>query len=288
MIRLEYKRLVKSKETVLIVLCLLVFYIISFFVSVSDKMMFVGQMASDSPDLNKVALMDLIDHYTGAEFVSNFWFVSDFFNVFVIMIFLWIGVFLSVSLLSQKETGAGNIILVRTSYKKYLNSVLVSQTLYIFTVICGSGLLAFLVSMLMGGAWKGIRLGGIEISLVQTILMLCVQTLFVAVYLALVNGICLLSNAWVKSKYVIQLMPVCLFALFPLIVSSTIGNLIKPIGLFLVHFLPFQKLRSIDYIFNDNFSFSSIAVSLIPIVSFSLLLAVMYVLNVKKHRVSYL
>ena len=61
----EFKRLVKSRTTIIILL-LLIISAVSYFVSYGEKQIFVNQLANDfSPDLNRTALANYIDSYTG-------------------------------------------------------------------------------------------------------------------------------------------------------------------------------------------------------------------------------
>ena len=63
MIKNEYFRLLKSKSTIIILILLIGLSLISFFMSLSEKNVFLDQFQNSfSEDLNRTALKNLLEH----------------------------------------------------------------------------------------------------------------------------------------------------------------------------------------------------------------------------------
>lgn len=284
----EYKRYLKSKKTYIILVLVLV-TVVSFIISLEDKQMFMDQMGSNSPDLNKSALEQLIRNYTGFRFFFDFWFVSDFFLAYLIILFLWVGVFLSSSLEKQREDGFGNFLITRTSYTYYLRSKLIAQSLYISTVVFIASFISLIIAFCIGGfRFDFLSIGFYDLNQIKTILIFLLQVLLIIFYTVLVNGICLMSNFMIKNKYIIQCLPVVAFSLIPMLGASTIGNIIQPLGEVLICFIPGNALKSINYIFQESFSIESYFLCFAPFVVFCICLGVLYWGNKKKFSENYL
>lgn len=284
----EYIRYLKSKKS-FIIIALVFVNLASFLISLSEKNMFITQMASDSPDLNKTALSELIAEYTGFRFTFNFWFVSDFFLIYLVILFLWVGVFLSCAVEKDRESGLGNLLVTRRTYAYYLRCVLMAQSLYISTVVFVSAIISLILAFCIGGfSFRQISIGSYYLNPGQTILVFFLQVLLIVLITILINGICMLSNIMIKNKYILQSLPMIAFSLAPMLLASTVGNLYQPFGEFLICFIPWNELRSIDYIFQAHFSLESFVLCLFPIVVYGILLGGLYYVNKKHFSENYL
>lgn len=289
MVLKEFNRLIKSKST-LIILVLVGISVFSFiFFSLSEKQMFIDQLSSGAPDLNISALRELIDNFTGVRFVFDFWFVSDFFILFIVALLLWIGIFLSANLQVQKENGFGNLIVTRSEYKYYLRSMLQAQTLYIFTVITISTGLMTLIALFMGGvSFHYIPLGGYDLSLSGAIMIMTAQVILMSISVSLINAICLVSSLWINNKYVIQALPLVGFGLLPWFLGAMSGGLSRSFERLIIYFAPHNLFYTLEPMINEHFQLSEIVILQIPLITYSILFIVLYKLNIKKFSDNYL
>ena len=165
MIKRNYFKLLKSISTFVICTILLVISIVSFTVSLFEKNSFIHQLNSTSPDINIDALNNLIEHYNGFKLIFNFWFVSDLYFIFVAVTLLFLGVFLSYQIQKHKEEAYGNLLVSRIGYKKYLDDTLVSQSLYIFSIVTITNLISLTIAFIFGGMGCDTDLSSFDINL---------------------------------------------------------------------------------------------------------------------------
>lgn len=283
----EYLRYLKSKRT-WVLLALVLVSLVSFFISLSEKQMFLSQQANPSPDQNQTALATLIANFTGIRFVFDFWYVSDYFVIFMAVLLIWAGVFLSATLQTEKEAGHGSMLVTRCSYQTYVKSILAAQSLYILTVVAAATALMTLVAMGIGGtAFPLISLGAYDLNPPLVLLTMAAQVIWMSLFLSLINGICLLSNVWVKSKFVIQALPLVVFSLAPTLLVSTVGNLVPSLGNALLFFIPWEEFKAVEFVFQEHFSLEAFVLCLVPMAAYGVLLFFLYQYNVKKHKESY-
>ncbi len=283
MIIKEYYRLIKSKFTMLIIAVLSGLSLVDFMMMHSEKMMFIEQFnTSTSPDLNKVALEALIAKYTGIRFLFNFWFNSDFSQITIMIIYIWVGVFLSHYLYTSKENGFGNMIVSRKPYKQYMFSTISSQSLYIFTIVLVSTIVQVILAMLVGGfSFSGASIAGIQLNSIQAIGIILLQIMIISIYVILVNGISSMCSCIFKNKYIIQSIPI-VFAILPTIISSTLGNIFPFIAKSIIYFEVNNVNTSISNIYNASFEMNEIIFNLIPIFIYTCIFVILVKINLKR------
>lgn len=284
----EYKRYLKSKSGYGIVLILLIIASCSFYFSYQDRQIFIDQTSNPAPDLNMTALLQLIRNYSCFSFLNDFWFVSDFFIIFATALFLWIGVFLSPIATVNRQNGLGNLLVTRLTYRRYADGLWLAQSLYIATIVG----ISMLGSLLLACCWGGVHFDYVEIAeyhlgLGGAITVWLLQTILIILECIFINGICLFTDAWVKNKYMIQLLPVVLFVLVPFFLASTIGNIIPGTAEFFTLLLPWASFRSIENIFQEQFSSLSVLEFVAPVLIYAVIQLIIRHLNIKKISESY-
>lgn len=289
----EYGRMMKSISTIIIIIILTVISVFSFAVSFSDKKMFISQLDRHIEDINIDSLKVLIEHYNGFKFMFNFWFVSDFYFIFIVALLLFTGVFLSYQIQKHKEEAYGNLLISRIGYKKYLNNILVSQSLYIFSVVTITSLISLIIAFIIGGFGRYTSLGGFGISSIQAILIIFVQNMLMSIVMVLINGCSLMVSCFIKNKYVLQAFPLFIFLILPQLIVSTLGNVSSFIGNITLPFVLWNEFMAIDNILNDyvnikKFDISEIAYYLIPIITYFALFTALYCINIKKNERDYI
>lgn len=293
MTRKEYSRLMKSISTIPIITVLTVISVISFIISLSQKKMCISQLNSPTESININALKEFIEDFNVFEFMYDFWFVSEFYLISIIAFLLFVGIFLSHQIQKQKETAYGNLLVSRIGYKKYLDSMLISQSLYIFSVVVISSFISIIIALILGGFGNSSQLGGFDLNLIQSLIIVLAQIMITAVIMVLINGCSLLFSTFIKNKYILQAFPLFMFFIIPQLIVSTLGNISDFIGKITLPFILQSELMAIDNILNeyintDKFEISNIAFYLIPIISYFALFTVLYCINIKKNEREYI
>lgn len=291
--RKDYFRMMKSMFTISIIIILSIISIISFVISLSDKKMFILQLNLPDTEINKVALQRLIEHYNGFKFIFDFWFVSDLYFIFIVALLLFVGVFLSYQIQKHKEEAYGNLLVSRTGYKKYLDNILVSQSIYILSIITITSLISLIIAFIIGGVGYNTDLSSLDINFIQALIVIFVQNIFLSIIIVLINGCSLLISCFIKNRYILQAVPLFIFLILPQIVVSTLGNVSNFIGNITMPFVLWNELMAIDNIMNDyvldgTFSVSEIIYYLIPILTYFALFIVLYCINIKKNERDYI
>lgn len=288
MVRQEYKRLLRSKQTVIILILVLV-GTISFYMSYSEKQMFVNLVENDfSADLNRDSLIELVNSYHGITFLFNFWFNSDFSQLTTMILFVWVGVFLTPNIFMQKEQGFGNLIVVRTSYHDYLRYNLGAQTLYVFTVIAVATILELIIALIWGGSnIEYAYIGEYKLGIVEIILVVLLQIMVFTIYTSLINGIASMCGIFIKNQYVLQALPLIVFVILPMLLASTLGNIFEWFARIIVYFLVNNVSFLISNILQSNFSIVEVVCNLLPIFIYTVVLFTLNRINISVNERNY-
>lgn len=289
----EYRRMMKSISTISIIAVLTIIEIISFAISLSDKNMFLSQLNLPAADINITALQKLIEDYNGFKFMFDSWFLSDLYFIFIVALMLFIGIFLSYQVQKHKDDCYGNLLVSRIGYKKYLANTLISQSLYIFSIIAITNLLSLIIAFIFGGLGNGTDLATFNLNAVQSLSIIFVQTMFMSVIMVLINGCSLLVSSFIKNKYFLQAFPLLVFLIIPQLIVSTLGNISDFIGKITMPFVLWNEFMAIDNILNEytikeKFSVSEVIYYIIPIITYLVLLTVLYLINLKKNEREYI
>lgn len=285
----EFKRIFFDKKTIIIVAGLIVCGLISFYVSFSDRLVFINVLSENHADIDSTKMGQLISNYNGIQFNLDFFLRSDFIEVYLIILFLYFGIFLSSSLHNMIETGQENFILSRTSYKNHLKSLLIAQSMYISSIVLISFVFISISGFVIGGFGSGItEIGQVEFGILNTVFIICVQFIIITLFSILVNGISLLSNIRIKNKIIIQSLPFGLFMVVPMIVSSTIGNIIHSVGILTSSFVPFTVVKYIYYSLTQSNAPSIIVTLIGPFLIYFILLSFVIKMNINMFSKDYL
>lgn len=292
MFKNSYKRFLFSKGTFIILVILTAISVVSFFLSWENKQLLVVQIGDPSPDLNQELLMRAIDSSTGIRFLFDYWFNTGLFSLALMMMYAWMGAFLSSHLQIEKDNGFGNLIINRLSYKKYLNQLLLSQSLYILTIFTLSTIISLVLALFIGGLpingavfYMG---GGYNLSPIQVAIVFLIQVIWMSIILIFVNSISLLSNLVIKNRYMLQALPILLFGFSPYLLGTAVGNLIPAIGHIIVYFFPDSLTLTISMAFNANFDMRLTFISILPALIFLVIFVMLYKLNLKSYSEDYL
>lgn len=284
----EFKRLIKSKTSV-IILILLAVSAISFFMSYNEKQMFVEQLNHDfSADLNRTALAELVNSYTGLKFLFDFWFNSDFSQISMFILYVWAGIFLSPVLVVQRENGFGNMIMIRKNYKYAALTVFGAQSLYIFVILAITTVLQVVLSFVFGGFGASVSIGEYQLNFALAVLVIFIQTIIMTVYTMLANGVALFFGTIIKNKYIIQALPLLIFALLPMLMASTVGNLSSLLASIIIYFEPNNVVNIISNVFQSSFDSTEIFYNIIPSFAYVMVLIFLFIVDTRKNSRNYI
>ncbi len=225
LIKQEYKRNLFSYKTVIFFAVFILLTGLNFYFSYAMKADLINQLNNPTADLNVEALKNWLATYNGFEFFFNFYSMSDEFQVCVILIFAWMGIFLSSEFARQRANGYGNFLVIRGGYSNYAKSFLTAQSLYIATLF---GIMIFIqitAAFLMGGAdTLCYETANRLYALPECMLIILVLYLTMVFFCIAVNTITASCIVVVHNVYFIQALPFLGFALIPSIVVAGLSN----------------------------------------------------------------
>lgn len=284
----EYRRYMRSKSS-FVILFLLIPVLMSFFISLQDKNMFQQQLSNPSSDISLQALTELVAQYTGMSFIFDFFFVSDFFLLYMVILFVWMGAFLCSLIQIQQTNGFGNYLIVRSSYPYYIKQIFIAQSLYIATIV----LITHLVMYLLAGVLAGFQVENYSIGLYDldhlgSAALFLLQTGWITLVCLIINGIGLTINIWIKNQYVIQAFPFVGFVVLPMIIISTIGNIFPDLGAVIVYMDAWTVMRALENMVQEQFAMIEIFKITLPMMIYTLLCVLLYKIHVNRFRREYL
>lgn len=286
MVKIEYLRYIKSKFNFIMVSILTLVGLLSYYISYVNKQMWISQRGSGAEDINYKALEEVINNYTGMQFLLDFLFESEFYQVFIILLIAGVGIFLSVIPFEQKESGYGNMILIRTNYKRYFTTLLISQALYITTLITAVMFILLIVGFIVGGI--NFSPVGEGLSFFSKLSLALLHIILLIFYTVLLSSISLLSMIYFKNKYIIQISPLVAFMIIPVLLGSTLANISTTLGTIIYYFIPFTTLQIVRDIVTTDIGMQSILMSFTPFVILTIVFIYLYKINLDKFSSSYL
>lgn len=253
MLKKEYIRYIRSKFSLVFALLLLVPGFFSFRMSLAEKQLFIEQLETNAEDLNYERLSGLVENMSGLTFLTDFLFTSEYFQLFIVTLFVGVGVFLSVIPQKNNENGWGNLLVERMNYKNYFIKLSLTQSLYIITLLC-SVFLIYIIGAFSIGGWSTnfLPIGESQLSFIQMLLFILSHITLIILFTVLVNLFTLAINIYVKNKFLIQSMPLLFFVIIPFVLGSTVANLSSFLGNIISLFIPFMTLNLVyDYLMYD-------------------------------------
>lgn len=280
----EFKRNFFNIKTILLLVILIFIGLASIYFSYQNKQEYIKTYESNFEDINKNAMFNLIQNYNGIKFNLDFMLSSDFIDIYIIVLLLFSGIFLSSHIIDMIDNGQVNLLLSRTSYKKHLVATLKAQALYIFTIICITMFIILITGFIVGGYGNGFcYIGEYKITIISLIPICIYQILITSVNIIMINFLSLLLCYCINKKILIQLLPFLGFTILPMIISSTIGNIITPLGKISALFVPFRNLKNLYWILQFKFDFIEILFTILPYITYVTIFILFYNKNTRKY-----
>lgn len=289
MFKNEFKRLLHSKAT-LIILVLTAISVVSFIVSYGEKQIFIKQYNTDfGPDLNRNALFDLIQRYSEIKFLFDFWFESDFSEIFTYTLYLWTGVFLSAENLRNRNGGYGCFLVTRKKYKTVFFSTIGAQASYIFFVVATTTILQYIIATAIGGlTFYNVSIGEYAFSSLQTFFIILWQIFNISAYAILASLIATTISSIINNRYIIQSLPLLLFAILPMILSVVLGNISDRFARIVIYFEPYNVNTAISNIYQSNLDIKEIILNIFPLAVYSVIFLIFSAYDIRKNTREYL
>lgn len=279
----EFKRNFFNIRTLIILIVLISLGVMSFFYTYQEKNIFKEMQIEQPEDVNLDRVEEAIESFNGIQFDIKYILQSDFFEIYIIILLLFCGIFLSSKIREMIDNGQVNYILSRISYKKYAKDLFIAQSLYIMSIVSISILISFIIGYVVGGVGNGLgQIGNYSFGFGIFIVITLTQIILTSLFMILVNGISLFLSVYIKKKLIIQCLPFFVFLLLPLVISSTIGNLFYSIGIITSYFVPFQNLEGIYWLIQYHFDRLYIFSNILPYIIYIILLFIIHKKNIKQ------
>lgn len=243
-----------SIQTLFAVSFILIMGFGSYFFSLVNKRNLTVQLSSGAKDLNANVVERMLYEYNGGlRFFYNFISSNDFFFFVVLVLLIWIGIFLSAEMLSDKNSGFGNFYMVRQKYSKSFGKFCFIGMMQITSVMFFSMFLLFVFSFIWGG-WSatGLQNGESNLSFFSGVLFCWLQICFVTLYCILIFLISASLAMFINNIYITRIFPVLVFIIIPQVLGSTLANVFPVQGRYLIQFIPMQVIASLTGVLTLN------------------------------------
>jgi len=302
----EFKGYWKSKFNLVLALALFLMVAIATRGGYAEKQEFVGYLDNaiaqyGLPDSDGIIVGDadiehltmVVDGWTGIYLFERLFFVdSDYMMMFWMVCMIGMGVHIGGKTFSTLQSSFGTMIMTRMPYRDYLRKILLAQALYMATFLGAVFLIVFMSQALFGG-W-GLQVPFLSRVLdVPIVFYLLILLLFVAYSIICMMALILiasLSPVFLKNKYVIQFLPICVL-LGSYILAFVFGNMNQVFAFLTVQFVFQRSLMALTDVFS-RFAHRALIQTAIEAVSYPLLLlvalVVLYLKNMRKFGKDYL
>jgi len=234
MLKLEFKRYLFSKGTVVFLVVITAINAVSWGSSLYEQSMLLEQNLRFTVESGGDSLYIV---YNGWTFLYNLWFNSGTAPMTIYFVYAWLGVVLTSRLFVEQANRFGNLVITRQRYKKRFHTILLAQSLYIMTLVGAYILISVIGSLVLGGIPTEATPVGVAVyGWREWVGISILQFLWLSIAFISVNSFCLLLNQWIKQKHLLQLLPFFLFVIVPAILWSTTFNLAPALFNFVSNF----------------------------------------------------
>lgn len=249
MIWQEYKRNLRSKGNILFLMVSIIPIVISYYTTWYEKMDWLRQYKHPDSDVYSAeGFLTIAKGYNGFTYLSKFLFSTDFMIFFLLIILIGFAAVSGTKLYGHRRDGYGNLLVSRMGFRIYLKNLIISQNLYIITVMTVQFIILAAVTFIIFPITKNeyfvtaLNLYGTTDVFYQ--FMVCVkQYLVILVYILMLMNITMLSGCLISKRYILQSLPVMIY-LIPMLIGSTIESISFPVARRLLIISPNRYLLS--------------------------------------------
>lgn len=249
MVITELKRYLKSKYNIISFLICTVLVSISYYFTNLDKTELYYYITHPAPDFNLNTGKACYEGINGFTYLFDFLFSSDLYIILVIILSLAIGLVVGNVEFQNRTTGLGNMIFSRINLKRGNWRILFAQILYA-TIYISSFFFTLVVTTLLLYPVKTKDIDFYLVIAVNTsstfycILLIMEHVLKLLIYMILVVVCTYSISYFVNNKYVVSFTSLLIYVI-PLFLCSVLGNIVKPLGNYISHFVADRYLLSI-------------------------------------------
>lgn len=287
-IKTDYKKCLFSFNTIILVIAILLLTCVNYYFSYTTKLELLQQLSSGAEDLNIDKLKTWIENYNGFEFFFRYYNLSDEFNISVLVLLTWVGIFVVGSYGKFRENGYGNLLVIRSKYKPFFKNYVISRSMYIASVSAIITILQLGIAFFMGGAESLLyNAGEYTYNLLPCILIIFLQYILISFYSIAIFVIVVSLSSFIRSNYILQLFPVIVFGLLPMLIFSTLANIFNWSQFLVDLFVPFSYMSKGMIIIRTLDIQDTVSV-IVSIVFFGVISKAMYHINIIKMEGNYL
>lgn len=253
--KLDYERYFFSKTTIFVLLSLLLTSCLSFFISLSEKQEWIYILNYDTdPNLNREAVTNVINNYTGFQFLYNLWFNSFGLDMILMIVLIsWIGVSFTPRMQIEKENGFGNLVLTRLNYRIRFHQILAAQSLYIISVLFLYVFFSVILALIFGGfPITAFEYGEQQFGLLEMFGIVFLQFIWLSLVVITINAYSSVCNLWMNSRYSLQIFPFVVFVIVPVLAGTIVGNLFPTTASILMFYQPEVIVLALSFLFQSD------------------------------------
>lgn len=255
MLLTEYKRYMKSKWNI-VVLCFAWIPVLLSYFSTYRSSLELSKMIQEKPaDLDLASVQLSYDGINGLTYLLNFFFSSDYYIIFTLILSIGFGAILGSEELRRRKNGFGNLIFTRINIKRGTLQIMTAQALYIVTVILllfgGIFAVTAMVFPIKTDCFITSNLNLHTNSVLLCCSLLFAQMLILVLYEVLALLCTYVCSAVVENQYLISIVPVLIY-LIPFVLCSLIGAVNHNFAVFLTYVVSEQFLLFINNIYAEH------------------------------------
>jgi hypothetical protein len=289
MIKSEYKRYLTSKFNIALFLCMAACALLSVIPSLREHAVWREQLLAPAEDLNVPFATEIVNGFNGISLIFDFFVPGAYYSVFVLVLLGGFGVIIGGVTWKNLHSGFGNLIVVRTTYRKYIANLLIAQTGYIATITAAFFLLFTVIAVTLYPPDLSYEIHSNYLmgnNIYECILIGIIVYLLLLVFIVPAMLITSLITIAVKNRFLIQAVPILMY-IVPFLIGSTIGNISRTFADITIVFIP-DHFLGIPY----SFLHTEPAPDIITIVTLPatliIIAAILYTRNLKIYKSAYL
>lgn len=287
-IKTDYKKCLVSFDTIILLVAILLLTCVNYYFSYATKRELLQQLSAGAEDLNISKLKTWIENYNGFEFFFRYYNLSDEFNISVLALLTWVGIFVVGSYSKFRENGYGNLLVIRSKYKSFFKNYVISRSMYIASLLAIITIIQLVIAFFMGGADSLIyNAGEHTYNLMSCIVIILLQYMLITFYSIAIFIIAVAFSAFIRSNYILQVFPVIVFGILPMLIFSTLANIFHWSQFLVDLFVPFSYMSK-GMIIIRTLDMQDAISAIVSIVFFSIVSKATFHINIKKMEGNYL
>lgn len=201
------------RNNIVLAIVLFITVILSYRTSYAEKIFWMEQLNMHEIDINVKLVQEIIQGYDGFTYAFNFFFSGNYYSIYAFILTVGATIISGITAANDRYTGRGNLIIVRTGTRKYVNKLLIKQAEYAFAISITMCFVVIFVSLCLfsvsaGGSYVCF---GTNVSPAILVMLLLGHSALLGVYLCEVLWIETLLSCFISNPYIMASIPLFLF-----------------------------------------------------------------------------